>query len=649
MSRTTELEKFFRIPGEEAGRLLVFVALVAFRAAAQGPPTDEPGLVLRFNVDLVQVDAVVTDSSGAHVSGLRVGDFEVLQDGKPRKITHFFCIGGGQPAPPPGTANPAREEVRQTVVLLLDDYHIDPGNFGLLRNAVLRLVNEEVQPGVLVSIVRTTGGSGALQQFTSDREFLRMAVERMLWRPPIASSHDLLIPELGRILRALGAFPGRKCVILISPGRSLTWLRGSMEFLKAIEHAANQASVTIQTIDVRGLASLALTAADNPDFGTLIGHPDRIMMKRSRDYLSSQDVLSTIASMTGGLFLHERNDLLDAMRDAVADSSGYYLLGWYPGEKVFEERPGPPDYHRIAIKVRRKGLRVRTRQGFYTGPPMIDQPGTIAPRRPVPGAEARETLLSPFSGGIDVRLTASPGYDEERGTYIESLLEVRPKGILFQSLSDGCQGASLEIISAAVPLSRGATPEDKLEDARKEILICDRAEEVLARGIVLEARRFVPPGAYQVRFAVRNAQPTEQRPGANSGSAAIGSASEVVEVPDPRKGEMAVSGLTLWQGREPVQPTSGMAIRAVADGDPAVRRFHAGEPIRYRYRVAGQKSAAQVRVRVLAGSDEIYNGLADGVYNPNPALAPGDYWFGVVAAGARSASAQQWMDFEVVR
>ena len=124
---------------------------------------------------------------------------------------------------------------------------------------------------------------------------------------------------------------------------------------------------------------------------------------------------------------------------------------------------------------------------------------------------------------------------------------------------------------------------------------------------------------------------------------------QVVAVPDPRKGEMAVSGLTLWQGREPVQPTSGMAIRAVADGDPAVRRFHAGEPIRYRYRVAGQKSAAQVRVRVLAGSDEIYNGLADGVYNPNPALAPGDYWFGVVAAGARSASAQQWMDFEVVR
>ena len=410
MSRTTELEKFFRIPGEEAGRLLVFVALVAFRAAAQGPPTDEPGLVLRFNVDLVQVDAVVTDSSGAHVSGLRVGDFEVLQDGKPRKITHFFCIGGGQPAPPPGTANPAREEVRQTVVLLLDDYHIDPGNFGLLRNAVLRLVNEEVQPGVLVSIVRTTGGSGALQQFTSDREFLRMAVERMLWRPPIASSHDLLIPELGRILRALGAFPGRKCVILISPGRSLTWLRGSMEFLKAIEHAANQASVTIQTIDVRGLASLALTAADNPDFGTLIGHPDRIMMKRSRDYLSSQDVLSTIASMTGGLFLHERNDLLDAMRDAVADSSGYYLLGW-------------------------KGLRVRTRRGFYTGPPMIDQPGTIAPRRPVPGAEARETLLSPFSGGIDVRLTASPGYDEERGTYIESLLEVRPNVELLKSVS----------------------------------------------------------------------------------------------------------------------------------------------------------------------------------------------------------------------
>jgi len=66
----------------------VFVCILATQSSAQqGPPP--PG-VIRINVNLVQVDAVVTDNKGKAVTDLKAEDFEVLQDGKPQAITKFF-------------------------------------------------------------------------------------------------------------------------------------------------------------------------------------------------------------------------------------------------------------------------------------------------------------------------------------------------------------------------------------------------------------------------------------------------------------------------------------------------------------------------------------------------------------------------------
>ena len=57
-----------------------------------GAQSDGP--VIRVTVDLVQVDAVVTDSQGRHVTGLKPEDFQILEDGKPQKITHFSYVSG---------------------------------------------------------------------------------------------------------------------------------------------------------------------------------------------------------------------------------------------------------------------------------------------------------------------------------------------------------------------------------------------------------------------------------------------------------------------------------------------------------------------------------------------------------------------------
>src|SRR5690348_9274782 len=56
------------------------------QAGSQGQAPASP-FVIRINVNLVQVDAIVTDSKGNRITDLKAEDFEIFQDGKPQAIT----------------------------------------------------------------------------------------------------------------------------------------------------------------------------------------------------------------------------------------------------------------------------------------------------------------------------------------------------------------------------------------------------------------------------------------------------------------------------------------------------------------------------------------------------------------------------------
>jgi hypothetical protein len=65
-------------------KLAVTLFAICAVGGSQERITDIADLKLRVAVDLVQVDAVVTDSHGKHVTGLSSADFELLLDGSPR-------------------------------------------------------------------------------------------------------------------------------------------------------------------------------------------------------------------------------------------------------------------------------------------------------------------------------------------------------------------------------------------------------------------------------------------------------------------------------------------------------------------------------------------------------------------------------------
>src|SRR5689334_12888960 len=55
----------------------------------QQAPAPPSGATFRSNVNLILVDVVVRDRSGAVVKGLTEDDFQILEDNKPQQIVSF--------------------------------------------------------------------------------------------------------------------------------------------------------------------------------------------------------------------------------------------------------------------------------------------------------------------------------------------------------------------------------------------------------------------------------------------------------------------------------------------------------------------------------------------------------------------------------
>src|SRR5260370_18630735 len=62
----------------------------AAQSKAEAPKSKDD--VVRISVTLVQVDAVVTDDKGKQVTDLKPEDFQILEDGRPHRITNFSYI-----------------------------------------------------------------------------------------------------------------------------------------------------------------------------------------------------------------------------------------------------------------------------------------------------------------------------------------------------------------------------------------------------------------------------------------------------------------------------------------------------------------------------------------------------------------------------
>jgi VWFA-related protein len=122
--------------------------------------------------------------------------------------------------------------------------------------------------------------------------------------------------------------------------------------LAELTRAANRANATIYTIDPRGLVA-------GPDLD------DEISTQEWYNYVrETQDSLRVLAEETGGIAVVNQNDFDRALKRIDAETSDYYVLGYY------SKNPDPlKRTRRIDVRTSRPGVRVWFREQYSLRPP----------------------------------------------------------------------------------------------------------------------------------------------------------------------------------------------------------------------------------------------------------------------------------------
>ena len=745
------------------------VLLLAPIAAQQQPQQQQPPKrddVISTVTNLVQIDVVVTDKAGKQVTDLRPEDFEVSEDGKKRQLTHFSYIATGKASQPDnvaanpeesikteGPVKPAslkREDVRRTVALVVDDLGLSFESFDFARKALVKFVDEQMQPNDMVAVLHTSASVGVLQQFTSDKRQLHAAISGVRWNPlgrgglnPGGTMNEASLNADNRdsiqfteeaeesragmyavgtmgtvnaIIKGMAEMPGRKSIVLISEAFRLFHAQGRnvqlIQELQRLTDEANANSVAIYTIDASGLQSYTFEASDKvqgysyvidpgvmrasgglqgpsppsgssfatagarggggpnadprtlprvdtttaqseQDSGAAFRRLQALSNMREQQAGESHTVLSYLAQRTGGMFERNRNDLGTSIDRIMQDQQGYYLIGFRPDESSIA-KDGTRRLHDLKVKVKRSGLKVRSRAGYFG----ITDARAQSPR--TREEQLRVALTSPFaSGDINIQLT-SLFRDEPRGGvgYLRSLLYIDAKDIKFTKATDGTMTAELEMVAVAFG-DNGRVINQLNYPQTVHAANATVYERMLEQGLVyIVDFPLKKGGPYQMRVAVRDA--TSERTGA---------AMQFVEAPDLTSNRLALSGIVLSSAEEANKASA--AEQDIRTG-PAVRQLRQGMMIDYRFLLynatATGAEPVQMQMRLLRDGKPVFTGKLvslDLSKEPNPKrvstggrlrlgpdLTPGDYVLHVAVkntTGPKKARvASQWIDFEIV-
>lgn len=682
-------------------------------AAPQQPqkPADDQEEVVKITTNLVQVDAVVT-KDGKPVTDLSADDFEIYEDGKKQTITSFTYISNVPGTPviatkeKPGNVPIAPHPINpndphRTIAFVVDDLGISAESMPQVRKQLRKFVNEQLQPNDLIAIIRTGGEMGALQQFTNDKRLLSRAADQLRWNMcnrvgiTVFPSLDPYSPQslCGRysmlatlkalrfIVDSMNYLPGRKSIVFMSdslpvedqddllfprgmgqgggstgavPSMAPRAAPGGVEpsdsafndprsysaALQKVAEKAIRSSVVIYSVDTSGLQTIGISAAESwygngPQYAKLLNDRSRLLWER-------REGSDLIARHTGGFQVRNSNDF-DFHR-IVQDQSGYYLLGYRPTEETFNRK-----FHHIKAKVKRSGMSLRTRLGFY-GVSDEEASKTRLTTRDITNL----ALTSPFAAqDVEISLSSFFFNDKTYGSLVRSFVYIAASDLEFTTV-EGRHQASVEL-HGVVFGDNGAI----IEQLRRGLTISLPENEYTAAvknglgfNVDIPVKR---NGAFQVRVAIRDRKTSK-----------IGSAGEFITVPDLRNKRLAVSGIVLGGG-------SRGRSEQEALGNIVARRFDPNTELDFVYVIynALQFAKPVMETKLFRDGKVVYSApevpvqttgqqdpervLVSGKVPLSSDLEPGFYYLQVVITDKdakdknKALPVMQWIDFEVVK
>ena len=369
-------------------RLIVGAALLAGESLyAQQQPPPRPTPTFQSAVTLVTSDVIVRDRRGQFQATLTKDDFELFEDGVKQDLTSFLLVHGGRVyQAPTAAAAPAREGIvlpparpvsdaaGRIIIFVIDDLHLNTRDTPRLRQLFRQMAKELVHDGDLFGVV-STGTSSIAIDLTYDRTRMEEAANKITGshlRPseiiqqsatgqtPQEVFHraNVALETIHQMLTNLQQTQHRrKAVVLISNGydfdpfatsraaNSDPLFNQGSQFndaelvgrLAEVTRQANRANATLYTFDPRGLVA-----------GQDIDEPIDAVEWQTH-VRKTQDSLRVFAEQTGGFAVVNTNDFAKAMKRIDAETSDYYVLGYY------STNPDPTQRRRvIEIKLKKK-------------------------------------------------------------------------------------------------------------------------------------------------------------------------------------------------------------------------------------------------------------------------------------------------------
>jgi len=298
--------------------------LVAWLAA--DPQSAAQGLRFSATSSLVVLSATAVDKNGHPVQDLRREEWSVYEEGRLQKIEHFAL---------------ARDS-KARVLLLVDasgsmHSELKAASSKMTALQLLSALGPEDEAALAGFDHKYWG----VVQFTRDRQKILDAFAEL---QPFGSTalHDAL-DKAAHDIASHGE--GRRAVVVITDGIDT-----------ASQMAADDVIARSRALDVPIYAVSVVSPLDDPRSGIFTG------AQRPTGAVESQPVLRRYAELSGGtaFTVSDFGGLRAAAAQIVQELKHQYRLGYEP-------LSGPPRFRRIEVRTSRKGVTIRTRNG-YTPP-----------------------------------------------------------------------------------------------------------------------------------------------------------------------------------------------------------------------------------------------------------------------------------------
>jgi hypothetical protein len=379
----------------------------------------------------------------------------------------------------------------------------------------------------------------------------------------------------------------------------------------------NKQNTSIYSVDPRGLAVF--------EYGIQHGVG---LQQDSMDLRASLDTLHVLSNNTDGRAIVNRNDLATGMKQIMRDSSGYYLLGYTSTRAPVDGR-----FHEIKVQVKRRGVNVRARKGYWALTKADAERAAAPPPPEAPPAitKALAELAVPTRGHA-AKFWIGSARGEKGMTRVTIAWEPGAEGP-----GSGASAASRVTLTAISPdgrpIFRGRVPDGPPT--------AEPASAAAARGAAVTFD--APPGPLQLRMVVE----------ANGGDT-LDSVTREITVPDFTQVAVALGTPRIFRGRTVREL---QVIRANPYASPAVEReFSRSDRILIRveaYAPGGVVPAVTARLLNRAGG-----AMSDLPLQANGSAFEGELTLSSLGAGeylieltakAESGTAQETVAFRVGR